>query len=316
MASLSDLSADIDALYQLPLAEFTAARNALANRVKADQGKPAAADIKALEKPSVSAWVVNQLYWKHRPEFDRLIRAGDELRAVQQRRLAGRDVDVNAAIDSRREALAALMQKADALLQEIGSGPDIRQRVQTTLEALSTYGTSDAAPRAGRLTTDVQPPGFAALATLVPAGLVSPAKSKPGVTNKPSVPPALRAVESRRAEPAGPAEKPSKRTEQEARRTDKARDALAQAESALTEARVAERKAAAAQTKAQAEWDAARVALEEIQRRLNEALDRERAAQIERDERRRAAAQATHAVGRAERARDEAERFLQLLQRE
>jgi hypothetical protein len=49
----------IDELYQLPLDEFTAARNALAKST-------GDASIKKLEKPSLSAWAVNQLFWHQR----------------------------------------------------------------------------------------------------------------------------------------------------------------------------------------------------------------------------------------------------------
>ena len=305
-ASLSDLSGDIDKLYQLSLPEFTAGRNALAKRVSAEQGKDAGAEIKALEKPSVSAWVVNQLFWRHRKDFDRMLKAGDDLRASQQKRLAGRDADVNAAIDTRRETLSALMAKARELLAESGStSDDIRQRVETTLEALSVYGSSDAAPRAGRLTGDVQPPGFAALAALVPAGqlpLATPAgKAKPASETK------LTAV---------PPPAPKKPPVPEPRRVEKARAALKDAEAALDDAREVAEKETAAQAKAQEEWEAAREALDDIQEKLDAAMDRERKAQTQRDERRRAATQATHAVGRAERARDEAERYLQSLGQE
>ena len=46
----------IDELYQLPLEEFTPARNALAKEL-------GDGDIKKLEKPNVAAWAVNQLWW-------------------------------------------------------------------------------------------------------------------------------------------------------------------------------------------------------------------------------------------------------------
>jgi hypothetical protein len=42
------------------------------------------------------------------------------------------------------------------------------RRVTTTLEALSSYASSPAAPIAGRLTDDLQPPGFEAIAGLLP----------------------------------------------------------------------------------------------------------------------------------------------------
>src|SRR5688572_8316831 len=64
-ARFLDLHGEADKLYQAPLAEFTAARNALAARIKAAHGADAAAHVKALVKPSIAAWVLNQLYWRH-----------------------------------------------------------------------------------------------------------------------------------------------------------------------------------------------------------------------------------------------------------
>jgi hypothetical protein len=316
----ADLSGDIDALYQGPLGEFTAGRNALEKRVKAEQGKEAAAAIKALEKPSVSAWAVNQLYWRYPNDFERLLRAGDDLRASQQKRMAGRDVDVNAAIDARREALSKLMGRAAAILEEGGTASDdIRQRVGQTLEALSVYGTNEAAPRPGRLTADVQPPGFAALAALVPAGRPAPAgkaKSAPGREDEAGAEAGERDGDGQAAAargkkgPAAPPPRPM-----ESKRAEKARLALEQAEVELARARDAEEEAAAAQATAQKEWEAAKAALDDIQQKLDEAMDREKSAHTHRDEQRRAATQAAHAASRAERARNEAERYLQSLAR-
>jgi hypothetical protein len=316
----ADLSGDIDALYQGPLGEFTAGRNALEKRVKAEQGKEAAAAIKALEKPSVSAWAVNQLFWRYRTDFDGLLRSGDDLRASQQKRMAGRDVDVNAAIDARREALSKLMGRAATILEEAGTASDdIRQRVGQTLEALSVYGTSDAAPRPGRLTGDVQPPGFAALAALVPAGRPAPAgKAKSAPAREEAEEQDEQAEEGGGTEAAargkkGPAAAPPR--PMESKRAEKARLALEQAEVELARAREAEEEAAAAQATAQKEWEAAKAAVDDIQQKLDEAMDREKAAHTHRDEQRRAATQAGHAASRAERARNEAERYLQSLVR-
>jgi hypothetical protein len=70
----------IDALYQLPLTEFTPARNALATRLR-KSGKTGESDeVRSLVKPSIPAWAVNQVYWKNRAAFDRLLSAGDRLR--------------------------------------------------------------------------------------------------------------------------------------------------------------------------------------------------------------------------------------------
>src|SRR6185503_12426637 len=70
---LDELESDLDALFQLPLTEFTGARNALAAQLKKSGRGDEAARVKALPKPPVSAWAVNQLYWNHREAFDRLI---------------------------------------------------------------------------------------------------------------------------------------------------------------------------------------------------------------------------------------------------
>ena len=56
MASRRDDPA-LDRLFQLPLDEFTAARNTLAKASGAD-----GAAIRQLSKPPVAAWAVNQLY--------------------------------------------------------------------------------------------------------------------------------------------------------------------------------------------------------------------------------------------------------------
>ena len=58
------LKDDIDELFKLPLAEFIGARNELATRLKKSGQANDANLVKTLAKPSVSAWTVNQLYWK------------------------------------------------------------------------------------------------------------------------------------------------------------------------------------------------------------------------------------------------------------
>ena len=161
---------DVDALFQLPLAEFTAARNALATRLKKAGEAAAAERIKSLAKPSVAAWAVNQLFWKHRIAFDRLLDAGERFRKAQTAQLAGKSADIRSPLESRRAALSELSTHAAKVLGEAGNSPtpDTMRRVTTTLEALSTYAGIPDTPQPGRLMDDVQPPGFEALAALVP----------------------------------------------------------------------------------------------------------------------------------------------------
>ena len=72
----SNLDGDVDALFGLPLPEFIGARKALAARLKKDGRANEAERVQLLTKPSISAWTVNQLYWKHREAFDRYARMG------------------------------------------------------------------------------------------------------------------------------------------------------------------------------------------------------------------------------------------------
>jgi DNA repair exonuclease SbcCD ATPase subunit len=161
---------DIDALFQLPLTEFTAARNALAARLKKAGDAEQAEAVKGLQKPPLSAWTVNQLFWKHRALFDRLLDAGQKFRTAQAAQLGGRATDLRGPLEARREALSEIAKRAAQVLREAHhpASPDIMRRVTTTLEALSTYGGLDGTPQAGRLSDDVDPPGFETLAALVP----------------------------------------------------------------------------------------------------------------------------------------------------
>jgi hypothetical protein len=161
---------EIDALFQLPLAEFTAARNALASRLKKSGHAEQADAVKGLQKPPISAWAVNQLFWKHRGAFEKLLDAGQKFRTAQAAQLSGRSADIRGPLEARREALADLSKRAAQVLRDAGNSPspDVMRRITTTLEALSTYGGLQGTPQPGRLSDDVDPPGFETLAALVP----------------------------------------------------------------------------------------------------------------------------------------------------
>jgi len=167
----------------LPVAEFTGARNALAARLK-KEGRPNDAErVKLLSKPSVSAWAVNQLYWEHRDAFDRLIAIGKGFR----RGRVGRE-----SLDARRDALVQLSDLATDLLRDAGHNPsqDTIRRVTATLEALSAYALLSDGPTPGRLTNDVDPPGFESLASLMSGGKSfqpAPGKSTSNARQKPAI---------------------------------------------------------------------------------------------------------------------------------
>jgi hypothetical protein len=157
----------VDALYREPSSNFIAARNALASALKREGEADAAERVKHLAKPSPSAWALNQVYWRERPLFDRMIKAGDALRTLQQRMLAGKAASPRDAMAERQSAVHDVVERAAAFLKEDGNQVTAatRQRLATSADALASYG-SAAEYVPGRLTEDIDAPGFAALATL------------------------------------------------------------------------------------------------------------------------------------------------------
>jgi hypothetical protein len=162
--SISELEAAIDRLYQVPLAEFTQARNALAAESKAAGDKDGAARVKELTKPSAVAWAVNQLYWRDRERFDALALAMAELAAAQREALGGGGAAALKDATRRKvERLQAAARAAERRLVASGAagGAAVVQRLSATLEAMTTPrppGTT--APTPGRLVTELQPAGF------------------------------------------------------------------------------------------------------------------------------------------------------------
>src|SRR5262249_53229715 len=133
------LEDDVDALFKLPLAEFIGARNNLAARLKRDGRANDANLVKTLTKPSISAWAVNQLHWKHREAFDQLLATSKRFRQAQTSHSDERFADMRESLDARREALSQLSDLATVLLRDAGHNPtpDTTHRITTTLEAVS-----------------------------------------------------------------------------------------------------------------------------------------------------------------------------------
>jgi len=162
----------IDALFRLPLTEFIGARKELAARLKKNGYSDEAEQIKALAKPSISAWTVNQLYWNHRDEFDELISTGQRFRKAQA---SGKMVNMREALDARREVLAQLSDLATETLSEAGHNPslDVLRRITTTLEALSSLASFSDDTSPGRLTHDIDPPGFDSFGAFTPSAVTT-----------------------------------------------------------------------------------------------------------------------------------------------
>jgi hypothetical protein len=300
MAERANPDDEIDALFQLPLADFTSARNALAARLRKAGQPAAAAQVKAIPKPSVPAWVANQIYWRHRDALERLIDATRRFRHAQAAQLAGRRAELRETLEAQRKALTEVTSLATAAIRqaEASPTPDLLRRVSATLDALSAAGPGTGAPRAGRLTNDLQPAGFETLAALVPHAGSPPSRNGPsrvlsfssGSAGKRSAPDAS----------AGG----SKAADDQRTRAAAARAAVRDAERALAEA---QRQARTAETQLRA---AAAAASEAEGRKAEAARQMERAAASADEARQHARRVAAAAEEAADRVAD-AERVLE-----
>jgi len=176
----------VDALYGLPLDEFTAARDALAKDLRKEGQRAGAEWVKALRKPSGPAWVVNQLARSQTSEAEHLSAAGEALRETHERLLAGNGSadDIRAAAERQGEAVGALLDKAEGLLDSSGRSPSEHtlERVRQTLEAAAHDEEARAAFAAGRLTHESRAVGLGLLggAALAPPARFDRANAKSG----------------------------------------------------------------------------------------------------------------------------------------
>lgn len=248
---MSAIDPHIDALYQQPLSEFTAARAALASSLKGEDARR----IKQLKKPTTTPWAVNQVFWHARPVFDRVMKAGQARRRAQIAALEGRTADVRATSEAHRDAVSAAVARAADLLREIGGHPN-QDELTRTFEALSLAPEPPESP--GRLTQSLKPGGFEMLAGVAPV-------AKPVLKAVPNVARISPKTEAR--EPAAAARRAraeAQRAAAEARRRDAT---IKKAEAAVVRARATEAAARRA-------WDAASDEVRKAEHALAEARRR------------------------------------------
>ena len=160
---------EIDALYGLPLEDFTKARNDLARRLRSERSRDEAAGVASLQKPTLPAWIVNQLA-RGRPADVRALLAAAE--AIKK--------GADGADEQFRSAADRLVRAARALLEAQGrraSNP-VLEEVATTLRATAAVAPEEL--ETARLTESREASGFDALAgvTISPGTKRAPAKAK------------------------------------------------------------------------------------------------------------------------------------------
>jgi hypothetical protein len=261
----------IDELYQAPLKEFTAKRNALLKTMRGAD----ATRVRTLAKPSIAAWAVNQVYWQARPFYDRVIKSGERLRHAQIAALEGKSADVRGAGDAHRRAVTDAVAEAERLASAAGSRPGT-DALMRTFEALSLAAQPPEHP--GRLCDALQPAGFEALAGITPKAQVRATgagrerSAEAGETPVTRAPGAAAGTRGDARAPATPALRPvgGKQAERARQRQEAAEASRQAAEAKKRQAEIRARhealeRAKAVEAKARAEWERAREALRKAQ---------------------------------------------------
>jgi hypothetical protein len=223
-----DIDAELDRLYGLPLDEFTKARNELSAHLKKSGEPDAAAEVKALPKPSVPAWAVNQLARTRKRDVRALLDAAERARSGKAKKT------LRAALDEQREALRRLTDEGRELLEaERGTAPDaMLQRIASTLRAAASDPAAAELLERGRVNEDLEPAGFEALAGLVDAKVPAASKRDEGAELRKRLEAAQKTVRARKGEAAGLHD----RAEEAERQAAKARKAADRADRELEDA--------------------------------------------------------------------------------
>jgi hypothetical protein len=212
----------LDDLYRRPLEEFIGARDALARELRQRGDLAEAEAVRALRKPSVPIWAINQLARAQGKKLRQLIKEEDALRSAH-----GASGDrFRYALAAERQTAAELVQDAARILADSGrpATEATLERIASTLQAAAADPAHREELEQGRLTEELEPLGFEALAGV-------PAKRR-GKTDARSP---ERAVEGVRKELAA-ARDEVRHLEKEAERAEReARDARGRAEKARAE---------------------------------------------------------------------------------
>jgi hypothetical protein len=157
---------DADALFALPLDEFTSARNALAKRLQARGDEKEATAIKSLRKPSVTAWAVNRLAHDDAQGIKRLLKATDDVAGASDASSLRR------ATATRARILGQLVDAAGSILDDAGRAASRAQldKITQTLQTGSTSAEHRDDLVHGRLRRDLEPSGFGEIREFAPAG--------------------------------------------------------------------------------------------------------------------------------------------------
>jgi hypothetical protein len=143
-------------LFELAPEEFTAERDRISKELKKQGDDEAAGQVKALKKPSITAYALNLVARRHPDLVDGLLEADEMLRTAKSR------TEMDAAKSARQKAISSITGKATSLLeeQERSVTSQVRERLTETLLAVATDDATRDLLKAGRLQKEAEGGGF------------------------------------------------------------------------------------------------------------------------------------------------------------
>ena len=313
-------------LYALSPDEFTAARDERVARARTSGDRDLARAIGALRRPTVSAWLVNQIVREAGDQVGELLALGESLRHAHHD-LAGEQVRELSV--QRRRLVAALVAEAKRLAERDGRavGLQVEREVEATLQAALADTGAAAAVRAGCLASPLSYAGLgvgdeagvvswqrASARQKAPAGDEAPAREKAPASGK--APARERAGGRRSAETAAErearlaAEDAERQTRRAAAEAERQAAKIAEAEQAVRRAADAVAATEADLAEAEAQFTSARGAQESARQQV-ERLDKELSVAIAAESQaNRTARDAQRGKEAAARAADEAKKRL------
>jgi len=273
-----------DELYALPPGEFTATRNERAKQARADGDRDLAEQIRALDKPTTSAWLVNQIARELGDQLEPLIELGRELREATAN-ISGEEL--RALTRQRHQLVYALVQEARKLGSQHGTKVTdaVAGEVQRTLDASLADPDVAEAVLSGRLAHATEYAGF---------GEPMPGRE----------PPTSRRTPRRRQAESGGAK--GQVTDLAARRRESAERALAEADERLGRARAEHESAAETEEDASASREQAEQRVERLRAELDTAQQEARSAAGAERAAKDKVKRAQQALRQAEKAREDA----------
>jgi hypothetical protein len=216
-----ELGDDLDVLFTKPLREFTKARDDLAKSLRQAGDREGAARVKAMRRPSVSAWTLNQIARRYPQRMDALLEAGEQLREAQRGALeTGGAKALRDASQAHRALVNELLRAAPSLLSEAGFSPGggNMDRVRDSLLAAPTARKEDLERlERGRLTQELEPGDLSDVLGLMRG------RPAPRPEEEPRAKPAAAAIEApaKAEKPPAKAEKPKRKAAAKAQKAER-----------------------------------------------------------------------------------------------